>query len=175
MCDAKAATIYTVRAVDPDCMADTDAARTQKADCKKEGLMDMKRFFLHHLFIAGLKDELRSKIMGARNSTLQESLSLPVQVKKKATLSAITEKEDTLGEEDIDAINAIKFQRGQKPRKTPGRGLMRNVLPNLQPLSILCSQGTPPSSRSILWDSPLCMSRIVQQLKSIWREKKSMA
>ena len=43
MCDAKAATIYKVRAPDPDGKADTDAARTQKANCKKEGLMNRER------------------------------------------------------------------------------------------------------------------------------------
>lgn len=37
--------------------------------------MDMERFFLHQLFIAGLRDELRSKIMEAGKQTLQESLS----------------------------------------------------------------------------------------------------
>ena len=38
-----------------------------------------------------------------------------VQDKKKTTLAAVVEEEDTLGEKDIEAINAIRFQRGQKP------------------------------------------------------------
>ena len=126
MCDAKSATIYDVRAPNPDGMADTDEARAQKKNCKKEGLMDMERFFLHQLFIAGLKDELRSKIMEAGKPTLQESLSLAreleviVQDKKKTILAAVVEEEDALGEEDIEAINAIRFQRGQKPFRRPG-------------------------------------------------------
>ena len=56
MCDAKTVTIYDVRAANPDGMADTDEARAQKAIVKKEGLMEMERFFLHQLFIAGLMD-----------------------------------------------------------------------------------------------------------------------
>ena len=79
------------------------------------------RFFFHQLFTPGLKDELRSKIMEAGMETLQESLFLAreleviVQDKKKATLDTVVEEEDTLGEEDIEVINAIRFQRGQKP------------------------------------------------------------
>ena len=102
-------------------MADTDATRAQKAIVKKEGLMDMERFFLHQLFIAGLKYEIISKIMEAGKVTLQESLSLAreleviVQDKKKMTLIAVVEDEDTIEEEDIEANNAIQFQRGQKP------------------------------------------------------------
>ena len=107
-------------------MADTDATRAQKATVKKEGLMDMERFFLHQLFIAGLKDEIRSMIMKAGKATLQESISFAreleviVQDKNKMTLIAVVEDEDTLGEEDIEAINAIQFQRGQKPFRRPG-------------------------------------------------------
>ena len=86
----------------------------------------MERFFLRQLFITGLKDELRSKIMETDKATLQESLSLAreleviVQEKMKTTLVAEVEDEDTLGEEDIEAINAILFQRGQKPFRRPG-------------------------------------------------------
>ena len=51
--------------------------------------------------------------MEAGKATLQESLSLAikleviVQDKKKMTLIAVVEDEDTLGEEDIKSINAI--------------------------------------------------------------------
>ena len=75
--------------------------------------MDMERFFLHKLFIADLKDELISKIMEAGKATLQESLSLARELKvivldkKKTILIAVVEDEDTLGDKDIEAINAI--------------------------------------------------------------------
>jgi hypothetical protein len=36
----------------------------------------MERFFLHQLFIVGLRDELRSKIMEAGKVSVQESISL---------------------------------------------------------------------------------------------------
>ena len=104
MCDAKPTIIYEVRADDTDGMADTDAGRLQKANCKEEGLMDKERFFFHQLFIPGLKDELRSKIMEAGMATLQESLFLAreleviVQDKKKATLDTVVEEEDEVAE-----------------------------------------------------------------------------
>ena len=34
-------------------------------DIKKEGFMDMQSFCLQQLFIAGLKDEIRAKVMEA--------------------------------------------------------------------------------------------------------------
>ena len=56
--------------------------------------------------------------MEAGKATLQESISLAreleviVQDKKKTTLVAVVEEEEILGEEDIELINAIRFQRG---------------------------------------------------------------
>lgn len=128
MCEAKAATIFDVRAAAPNGMEDTPAARLQLSDVKKEGLVDMERFFLHQLFIAGLKDELRSKIMEAGKASLQESLSLARELeviiqdkKKNPSISAIQEEdEEQLDNEELEAINAIRFQRGQKPFQRSG-------------------------------------------------------
>jgi hypothetical protein len=75
MCNAKANTFEDVKANEPYGMEDTDEAKVQLAAIKKEGLVDMERFFLHQLFIAGLRDELRSKIMEAGKASLQERLS----------------------------------------------------------------------------------------------------
>ncbi len=46
-CEAKANTIEDIRAIAPDGMANTDEVRAQLSTVKKEGLIDMERFFLH--------------------------------------------------------------------------------------------------------------------------------
>ena len=126
MCEAKPAAIDAVRAPEPNGMDNNAAARAQVSAIKKEGLVDMERFFLHQLFIAGLRDDLRSKIMEAGKPSLQESLSLARELeviiadkKKNATIASIPEEED-LGEDEIEAINAIRFQRGQRPFQRSG-------------------------------------------------------
>jgi hypothetical protein len=63
MYDAETNTIKDIRADKSNGMEDTDDARAKLAAIKKEGLVDMERFFLHQLFITGLRDELRSTIM----------------------------------------------------------------------------------------------------------------
>ena len=115
-------------------MADTDTARTQKANCEKEGLRDTERFFRNELFIAGLKDEFRSKIIEAGKATLKESLSLAgeleviIQDKKKATLSAFTKEEDTLGEEDIwDNLEPASKAKATKNPPALGMGILVNT------------------------------------------------
>jgi hypothetical protein len=70
MCEAKPAMIVVVRA-DP---GGADAAHVTAI--KKEGVVDTERFFLHQLFIAGLKEEIRTKIMEAGKDNIQESLTL---------------------------------------------------------------------------------------------------
>jgi len=44
-------------------------------DLKREGIDDMGRFFLHQLFLAGLKEEIRVKTMEAGHDTVQNSLN----------------------------------------------------------------------------------------------------
>jgi hypothetical protein len=76
MCDAKPNTTEDIRADEPNSMEDKDETRAQLVNIKKEGLVDMVRFFLHQLFIAGLRDELQSKIMEAGKASLLEGFSL---------------------------------------------------------------------------------------------------
>jgi hypothetical protein len=76
MCDAKPSTIKDIRANELNGMADNDNTRAKLAAVKREGLVDMERFFLHQIFIARMRDELRSKVREAGKASLQESLSL---------------------------------------------------------------------------------------------------
>ncbi len=61
MCDATPNMIEDIRATEPGEMADPDDARAQLAAVKKEGLVNIERFFLHQLFIKGLSDELKTR------------------------------------------------------------------------------------------------------------------
>ena len=122
MCEAKPDDINTVRAD-----AGTATAE-QAATVKKEGVIDSERFFKHQLFIAGLKEEIRMKIMEAGKTSIQESVALARELevimedrKKGSAVNSIgndndsNEDSENLNEEEIAAINAIRFQRGKPP------------------------------------------------------------
>jgi len=126
MCEAKADDMYTVRL----------AADAAAADVKKEGIQDSERFFKHQLFLAGLKDDLRHKVMEAGKERLRESMRLAVElevihhdrkrgaiaaVDSRGSVSAIKEEEEDEGlfdEEEVAAINAIRFRNGKPPFKS---------------------------------------------------------
>ena len=122
MCEAKPADIVTVR-------IDHGAATAAQAEAvKKEGIVDSERFFKHQLFIAGLKEEIRTKIMEAGKTSIQESVTLARELevihedrKKGHTVGAINGNNDTedndMDEEDLAAINAVRFQRGKPPMR----------------------------------------------------------
>ncbi len=63
MCEARPNMIEDIRVTEPNVKPDTEDARAQLAAVKKGGLVNTERFFLHQLFIAGLRYKLRSKIM----------------------------------------------------------------------------------------------------------------
>jgi hypothetical protein len=69
MCEAKPAAIATVR-------AERGAATAEQAAAiKLEGVKDSEGFFKHQLFIAGLKEDIRMKIMEAGKPSIQESVA----------------------------------------------------------------------------------------------------
>jgi hypothetical protein len=69
MCEAKPATIATVR-------IDRGAATAEQAAAiKLEGVKDSEGFYKHQLFIAGLKEDIRMKIMEAGKPSIQESVT----------------------------------------------------------------------------------------------------
>lgn len=122
MCKSKPAAINAVRA----------GGAAPRADVKKEGIEDMEQFFLHQLFLAGLKEEVRPKVMEANRDQLHQSLALAREIEviladkkggKGVTVAAVQEnpeKEnkieiDGLDEEEIEIINAIRNKRGKKP------------------------------------------------------------
>ena len=73
------------------------------ADVKKEGIKDAEKFFKHQLYLAGLRDELRGKVMEAGKATLQESVNLANELevihqdKRRGQVHAVTVNADHIG------------------------------------------------------------------------------
>lgn len=123
MCDAKPDTIHTVR-IDRG-----GASAAEAAAIKREGVLDSERFFMHQLFIAGLKEEIRTKIMEAGKTSIQDSVTLARELevimndrKKSGNVANVktTHEQDIQGEEyleeeELTAINAVRFQKGKPP------------------------------------------------------------
>ena len=129
MCEAKPVNIGTV------CVIPATAAAVPAADLttmKTEGIRDTKKFFKHQLFLAGLNEMLRIKVMEANKDTLHESMCLAVELETinqdrrsaRGQVSAVEkvdtvedENEDDLQDDEIAAINAIRFRNGKPPFK----------------------------------------------------------
>jgi hypothetical protein len=86
---------------------------------KKEGLEDDEMYIKHQIFIAGIKEELRCKVIEENKATLGESVYFAIELEsilneKRAQmkLNAIEDiDESTLTEEERNAINALRFKR----------------------------------------------------------------
>lgn len=113
------------------------AAADTRAACKLEGIEDTSRFFMQQLFVAGLKEEIREKVMERDPRSLQASLEearameLIVQDKrKKPQITAVKEDEAEEDEEEyteeeealLERVNAIFKKSG----KNPGRFFNKN-------------------------------------------------
>lgn len=105
------------------------AAATHTA-IKLEGIEDTSRFFMQQLFVAGLKEEIREKVMERDPRTLQDSLEearameLIVQDKRKKTqVTAVREEEEDDCEEEyteeeealLEKVSAIFKRNGKNP------------------------------------------------------------
>ncbi len=130
MCEAEPATIATVR-IDRG-----TATAEQAAAIKLEGVKDSEGFFKHQLFIAGLKEDIRMKIMEAGKPSIQESVAHARELevihedrKKGSTVGNIAENEDNndnLDDEECAAVDAIRLQRGRPPYNRPGQSSGQN-------------------------------------------------
>jgi len=79
-------------------------------DIKKEGIDDMGRFFLHQLFLAGLKEDIRIKTMEAGHDTVQQSLTTARET--EAILNDKTKRSliSALQQEDLDDLESDDFE-----------------------------------------------------------------
>jgi len=129
MCNAKPAALNNVRA----------AAGAGREDVKKEGMRDVEKFFKHQLFLAGLRDDIRGKVMEAGNESLRDSMRLAIELEviqqdRKSRVSAVSQNTNVsaiesadhvneddeleeLGDEELAAVNAIRLRNGRPPYK----------------------------------------------------------
>jgi hypothetical protein len=118
--DNKPDTMPTVR--------NTIAAGATEAQVKAKGINDMALFFKHQLFLAGIKESLRDRVLEAGKATFQESLKFARELEaihndrkrsqKIAALKAVMQPQeaaaifwDELETEDIDQIAAVRHQQ----------------------------------------------------------------
>lgn len=92
---------------------------------KTEGIRQLEKYFLRQLLIAGMKEEIRTKVMEAGLNTVNETMNLARETetiitdrKKSSHVAAIQDNEDE-DQEDGD-INAIRGKDG-KFRKGPNK------------------------------------------------------
>ena len=86
---------------------------------KLEGLEDDEMYIKHQIFIAGIKEELRCKVIEENKATLGESVYFAIELeailnerKLNLKLNAVEEVNDeSLTEEEKNMINALRFKR----------------------------------------------------------------
>ena len=121
MTDAKPDFITVLRAAD-------DADR---AVCKAEGVIDMSRFFLTQLFLAGLREDIRLRTMETGPERIHEAVDVAREIEtilsdkkgngqKGTVINAINEGQtqpepvEQFDEDEVEAINAIRAKKGRK-------------------------------------------------------------
>jgi hypothetical protein len=124
------------------------AAGAAPADVKKEGINDMALFFKHQLFLAGIKEPIRDRVLAAGKATFQESMKLARELEaihndkkrthKIATIKAAIGPEeattifwDEIANEDLDKVAAVRQNRPPRPapRSTPAAAPTVNAAP----------------------------------------------
>jgi hypothetical protein len=120
--DTKPAAMTTVRT--------TIAAGATEAEVKAEGINDALKFIKHQLFLAGLKDGIRDKVLEAAKATFNESVKVARNLetiqndhKRLNKINAIRnemEEEkakeipwDSLSDDQLAQLAAIRFGRNQ--------------------------------------------------------------
>ncbi len=87
---------------------------------KKEGIEDDEMYIKHQIFIAGVKEELRIKLIEENKATLGESVYLAIELEatlneKKAAmkLNAINDdvNDASINDEEREMINALRFKK----------------------------------------------------------------
>jgi hypothetical protein len=133
--DKKPATMAAVR--------NTIAAGATEAEVKAEGISDAFKFIKHQLFLAGLKDGIRDKVLEAAKDTFTESVKVARNLetiqndhKRLNKINAIKndmEEErakeivwDNLSDDQLAQLNAICFGRNNRYNNNGNNGNNRN-------------------------------------------------
>ena len=153
MCEAKPANIGTIQAVPATTAAVPPADLTMM---NTEGIRNTEKFFKHQLFLAGLNEMLCIKVMEANKYTLHESMHLAVELEtinqdRRATQGQVSavekanaaadKNENDLQDDEIPAINAIRFRNGKPQFKRnfcKKFGAINNSDNNKTPSSGIC-------------------------------------
>jgi len=132
ICEAKPAAMNDVRTA-----VGAAAAAADRQEIKKEGILDAEKFFRHQLFLAGLKDALRAKVLEANRATLRESVTLAIELetihadrRRAAAVAAVRghpddevdgslEYDEDLDEQEMAAVNALRQQQGRPMIRRP--------------------------------------------------------
>ena len=107
-------------------------------DAKKEGLKDMRMFFIHQLFLAGLRPELRGKVMEAGKPDVFEAFNAAKEIELinqdrkrinniqvnalEEAAAAQPDPAEDLTEEELEAINLIRQRNGKPPLRGKPKG-----------------------------------------------------
>ena len=97
---------------------------------KNEGVKQDEKYFLHQIFIAGLREEVRSKVMEANKASLKETVDLAREMEvivqdkraKGHSVAPIQEQEDEDYEDEAEQIEAIQG-RGKRPFSKFGKSV----------------------------------------------------
>ena len=133
MCETKPETIETQIVAPLLAAADVVAAGLtvpQALVYKLEGVRQQEKFLLHQLFIAGLREDIRTKMMEARHMTVRATVDAAREFETiladKRGKTHITSVENETGgqhEEDEGDIDAIRGKDGKfKPNHRPSNG-----------------------------------------------------
>jgi hypothetical protein len=134
--DNKPATMTTVRG--------TIAAGATEAQVKAEGIKDMALFFKHQLFLAGIKDSLRDKVVEAGKASFQESMKYARELEAihidhrrsqkiaavKASMplaEAVNIPWDDLALEEIEQIAAVRKSNPPRAQQNNNRNTTTTV------------------------------------------------
>ena len=110
--------LFNIRADYPNAGAGAWDLDTVK-NIKKEGLEDDEMYIKHKIFIAGIKEELRCKVIEENKATLGESVYFAIELeailnerKAQMKLNVIEEVDElNLSEEEKNMINALRFKK----------------------------------------------------------------
>ena len=123
------------------------AAALTREKCKLEGIEDTSRFFMQQLFVAGLREDVREKVMERDPRTLQAALEearamelIVLDKRKKIQITSVqedSEEEEQYTEEEealLERVSAIFRRNG----KNPGRFFNRRRKPFKPNPNIIC-------------------------------------
>lgn len=141
LCEARPPAMYDVTLAPAVAAAATAA---EQRDIKKEGIEDMEMFIKHQLFLAGLREPLRSEVMKEGKATLGEAVDFADELesiyrKNERTINLVERNDNVaavsagdvaeiedLDDDELEAVNFIRRKAGKKPLYRKGHASRSN-------------------------------------------------